>query len=90
MRLLQRRLRLAQGRGGRGRQVPLQAVALRLFPLAKNEKGEWFVRQHGYEGEAWDVFCLDPKASPTLAASTLEEEMKLAERYDAEAATGKI
>src|SRR5207253_3769634 len=31
-----------------------------LFPLAKNDKGEWYVRQQGYDGEAWDLFCLAP------------------------------
>src|SRR5438132_9082581 len=35
-----------------------------LFPLDKDEKGRWYVRQWDYKGEAWDLFCLDPKASP--------------------------
>ena len=49
-----------------------------LFPLAKNEKGEWFVRQWGVEGEAWDVFCLNPDASPKPAAESLRAEIDLA------------
>jgi Fe-S-cluster containining protein len=57
-----------------------------LFPLAKDEKGRWYVRQHRYKGEAWDLFCLDPKASPQPAAESLREELKLAQRFESEAA----
>jgi hypothetical protein len=57
-----------------------------LFPLAKNEKGEWFVRQWGVEGEVWDLFCLNPKQSPVPAAESLQGEIQLAERFEAEAA----
>ncbi len=51
-----------------------------LFPLAKNERGEWYIRQWGVEGEAWDLFCLDPAASPRPARETLAEEIQLAEQ----------
>lgn len=57
-----------------------------LFPLAKNEKGQWFVRQWGVEGEAWDLFCLDPKATTKPAARSLKEEMEMAKKFDEEAA----
>jgi hypothetical protein len=57
-----------------------------LFPLAKNDKDEWYVRQWGVESEEWDVFCLNPQASPRPAAESLAEEMALAARYDREAA----
>jgi hypothetical protein len=56
-----------------------------LFPLAKNEKGEWIVRQQGYDGEVWDLFCLAPDASPRPAAESLAEEIALATRFAAEA-----
>jgi hypothetical protein len=59
-----------------------------LFPLAKNDADQWYVRQRGVEGEDWDLFCLDPDASPRPAAQSLDEEMRLAQRYDAEAAAG--
>ena len=52
-----------------------------LFPLAKNDKGEWIVRQQGYDGEAWDLFCLAPDASPIPAAESLAAEIALAARY---------
>jgi hypothetical protein len=55
-----------------------------LFPLAKDEKGRWYIRQHGYKGEAWDLFCLDPNASPKPAAKTMKEELQLAARFTAE------
>lgn len=61
-------------------------AACALFPLAKNDKGEWYVRQWGYEDEQWDLFCLNPAASPTPAAQSLTGEVALAARYEAEAA----
>lgn len=57
-----------------------------LFPLAKNADDEWYVRQWGVEDEEWDLFCLNPAASPMKATQSLAEEMSLAARYDAEAA----
>ena len=55
-----------------------------LFPLARNDAGDWFVRQKGVEGEEWNLFCLDPESSPTPAAESLQTEIELAERYTAE------
>jgi Protein of unknown function (DUF3109) len=55
-----------------------------LFPLGKNDKGEWFVRQKGIEGEEWNLFCLDPSTSPMPASKSLREEIELAAKYTAE------
>jgi hypothetical protein len=60
-----------------------------LFPLARDEQDRWYVRQHGYNGEDWDVFCLDPQASPVSAAESLREEVLLAQRYTEEEAAGR-
>jgi hypothetical protein len=57
-----------------------------LFPLAKNEKDEWYVRQWGVENEEWDLFCLNPKASTRLAKDSLNDEITLAARYERQAA----
>ena len=59
--------------------------ACALFPLARNDRDEWYVRQHGYEDEKWDLFCLAPQASTKPAAESLEEEIRLAERFTREA-----
>ena len=48
-----------------------------LFPLEK-DKGKWFVRQWNYDGEVWDLFCLNPANSPRKAAESLAPEMLLA------------
>ncbi len=56
-----------------------------LFPLAKDAKGRWYVRQWGLEGEEWDLFCLDPQATPRLAVKSLKEEIGLAAKFDAAA-----
>ena len=53
-----------------------------LFPLEKGDAG-WYVRQWGYEGEQWDLFCLNPKNTPRPAAETLAGELALAARSDA-------
>jgi hypothetical protein len=55
-----------------------------LFPLAKDDKDRWYVRQKGVAGEAWDLFCLDPATSPRPAAESLREEIDLAERFEGE------
>ena len=55
-------------------------VICSLFPLDRNGKGEWYVRQWGYENEDWDLFCLNPKESPKPAAVSLQAEIKLLER----------
>lgn len=58
--------------------------ACALFPLAKNDRNEWYIRQQGYEGEEWDLFCLAPSASTQAAADSLQEEIALADRYTRE------
>jgi hypothetical protein len=55
-----------------------------LFPLAKNEQGEWYIRQKGLENEEWNLFCLDPATPALPARETLKEEIELAMRYDME------
>jgi hypothetical protein len=49
-----------------------------LFPLARDEHDRWYVRQWGYKNEEWDVFCLNPAASPASAAESLRDEVELA------------
>jgi hypothetical protein len=56
-----------------------------LFPLTRDRKnGEWHVRQRGERGEAWDLFCLNPKESPKTADRTLANEVKELQRLVAE------
>lgn len=57
---------------------PLQCA---LFPL-EQEKDEYYIRQWGFKGEVWDLFCLNPKATRVLAAESLEQEIKLAEKVE--------
>jgi hypothetical protein len=53
-----------------------------LFPLEKGKHG-WFVRQWGYDGEEWDLFCLNPKQSDRPAVEILAGELALAASLDA-------
>jgi hypothetical protein len=78
--------KLGAAEGDRYRYKPILCA---LFPLDKDERGEWYIRQHGVKGEAWDLFCLDPKESPRLAVESLQEEMAKAKRFDALIAKAK-
>jgi Fe-S-cluster containining protein len=71
-----------------GESYRYKPAACALFPLGRNDKDEWFVRQHGYESEPWNLFCLDPRATSKPAAESLQDEIRLAERYTAEQAEG--
>jgi hypothetical protein len=51
-----------------------------VFPLTKNEKDEWIVRQAGYENEAWDLFCLKPDATDLRAKKSLQTELQLVQQ----------
>ncbi len=53
-----------------------------LFPIQMDDRDRWYVRQKGYKGEKWDLFCLDPAASAKPAAETLHDEIALARRFD--------
>lgn len=64
-----------------GDKYRYKPCACSLFPLARNDKDEWYVRQVGYEEEGWNLFCLDPKITTTPAAETLEEEIRLAQAF---------
>jgi Fe-S-cluster containining protein len=72
-----------------GDKYRYKPAACSLFPLAKTAGGEWYVRQHGYQEEDWNLFCLSPTATELPAAESLAEEMKLGARYDAEASEGR-
>jgi hypothetical protein len=61
-----------------------------LFPLSKDDDGNWYVRQHGYKDEIWDLFCLRPDATTVPAAETLQDEIGLAAAYEEEAARARF
>lgn len=57
-------------------------VQCALFPLERGEDGVWYVRQWGYQGEKWNLFCLNPKESDKLAIETLDGELALAAKFE--------
>ena len=59
-----------------------------LFPLERGDDGDWYVRQWGYRGEEWDLFCLNPAASSRPAVESLAGEVALAARLTEEDAEG--
>jgi hypothetical protein len=69
-----------------GDKYRYKPAACALFPLAKTAAGQWYIRQNGYEDAEWDLFCLDPSATPLAARETLRDEIALGARYDAETA----
>lgn len=60
---------------------PIQCA---LFPLEPHGDGTWYVRQHGYENEKWDLFCLAPTNSDRPAVESLAAEIELAAKVSAE------
>lgn len=61
-----------------------------LFPLERDDNsGDYYVRQHGYKGEQWDLFCLAPAATPVKAADSLAEEMTFARERAARASAAE-
>lgn len=67
-----------------GEKFRYKPAVCALFPIQRDGRDRWYVRQKGYRGEKWDLFCLDPAASAQPAAETLQEEMALAERFTTE------
>jgi hypothetical protein len=59
-------------------------VACSLFPVSKDGRDRWYIRQKGYKSEGWNLFCLDPQTSPMPAAASLTEELGLAEKIQQE------
>ncbi len=73
-----------------GDKYRYKPAACALFPLARDEKDEWYIRQIGVKNEPWDLFCLDPQASPLPAAESLRPEIELAARYTALEQKGEV
>ncbi|MDZ4772344.1 MAG: DUF3109 family protein [Planctomycetota bacterium] len=61
--------------GDKWKYKPWRCVA---FPLERIKPRQWHVRQWKLKGEAWDLFCLNPKESPKKARETLSEEIEFA------------
>jgi hypothetical protein len=55
-----------------------------LFPIQQDQSDRWYIRQKGYKGESWPLFCLDPCNSPLSARESLVDEIALAKRCDDE------
>lgn len=68
--------------GDRWKYKPWRCIA---FPLERSNSGDWHVRQWGIEGEAWDLFCLNPNESEKPAHTTLTAELAFVRELD----TGK-
>jgi hypothetical protein len=51
-----------------------------LFPLDKDGHDNWYIRQHNYKGEQWELFCLAPGFSQVPATVSMKEELAFAEQ----------
>ena len=52
-----------------------------LFPLDRDGRNRWYIRQRAYAGEVWDLPCLDPQPTAPPAAQSLGRELELARRF---------
>ena len=55
-----------------------------LFPIQQDAQDRWYIRQKGFKGERWNLFCLDPAQTSAPAAAALRDEIALAQRFDDE------
>ena len=56
-----------------------------LFPITRaSDEVNWKVRQKGFDGEQWDLPCLDPAVSVTPATESLTIEVAMAQRFSEE------
>ena len=69
---------LGEAEGDSFRYKPAICAA---FPLAIDDGGRWYVRQKGYQGEIWELPCLDPDASAVPAATSLRAEIALVQSW---------
>jgi hypothetical protein len=67
--------RVGHAEGDRCRFKP---VVCSLFPIQKDRRDRWKVRQKGYDGEKWDLPCLAPEATTPSARESLAAELALA------------
>jgi hypothetical protein len=65
--------------GDKWKYKPWRCIA---FPLERSPQGTWHVRQWKLKGEAWDLFCLNPKESPKKARETLREEIAFVNKFE--------
>jgi Fe-S-cluster containining protein len=63
-----------------GDSFKYKPVLCAVFPLDVADNGQWYIRQRGFLHEPWDLFCLDPNASPKPATESMKSELELAER----------
>jgi hypothetical protein len=73
--------KLGEAEGDKFRYKPAVCA---LFPIQSDDDGNWYIRQHGYKKEKWDLFCLDPNNSTVPAADSLREEIALAQHFENE------
>lgn len=72
--------KIGAGEGDKNKYKPGTCIT---FPLDRDDHDAWYVRQHGYAAEEWDLDCLDPKSSARRPADSLAEEIAFAERVAA-------
>jgi hypothetical protein len=74
--------RLGEAEGDKYRYKPAVCA---LFPVTRHsDEVNWKVRQKGFDGEQWDLPCLDPEVSTTAAMESLDIEVALAQRFSEE------
>jgi hypothetical protein len=63
-----------------GDKMRYKPIVCGLFPLELDDNHQWFIRQKGFNGEEWNLRCLDPSSTNVPAAESLREEIAMAEQ----------
>jgi hypothetical protein len=66
--------------GDKWKYKPWRCIA---FPLERSGTKRWHVRQWKHRGEAWDLFCLNPRESRKTPRVTLKEEVQFVRDLEA-------
>jgi hypothetical protein len=53
-----------------------------VFPITREGRGPWYVRQKGLLGEVWDLPCLDPASTTVRAKESLQAEAAMVEHFE--------
>jgi hypothetical protein len=72
-----------------GNKFRYKPAVCALFPIQQDQRDHWYIRQAGFQGEKWYLFCLDPNSTAVPAAQSLRDEIALARRFAEEAEVQK-
>lgn len=72
---------VGQREGDAFKYKPYVCAVFPIEPYSEKPDTHVKIRQWGFDGEKWDLFCLNPKATEKKATETLQSELALVARH---------